>query len=140
MIRTLRRLRAEPRPTSTFGRAGAAYLPWRLICLVFISVRASCRPQRLQIAEEIAPSPYQTFLSAAEPEAPPPEVTNPRYWSDYNRVFYHPRSLLPLEPRFKSQNSGGASGMSKWEEGGEAWASLKKVGRAVEFRQHVGRD
>jgi hypothetical protein len=79
------------------------------------------------MAEKIEPSPYQTFLLAAEPEAPSPEVANPRYWSDYNRVFYHPRSLLPLEPRFKSQSPEGSSGMGKWEDGGEAWASLKKV-------------
>ena len=86
------------------------------------------------MAEKISPSPYQTFLSEAELEAPPPEVASPRYWSDYNRVFYHPRSLLPLEPRFKSQSPEGANGMGKWEEGGEAWSSLKKVRHARHLR------
>lgn len=90
----------------------------------------SCRPQRLQVGEPIAPSPYQTYLSSTSDDpspAGPPELANPRYWSDYNRVFYHPRSLLPLEPRFRRTTAEGENGMAKWDEGLEAWDSLRKV-------------
>lgn len=89
-----------------------------------------CRPQRLQVGEPIAPSPYQTYLSSTSDDptpAGPPELANPRYWSDYNRVFYHPRSLLPLEPRFRRTTAEDENGMAKWDEGLEAWDSLRKV-------------
>jgi hypothetical protein len=40
--------------------------------------------------------PYQQYL---ESNTTPPELTssNIRYWSDYNRIYYHPRSLVQLQ-------------------------------------------
>ncbi|KAK5684944.1 mtDNA inheritance, partitioning of the mitochondrial organelle [Elasticomyces elasticus] len=43
----------------------------------------------------IAPSPYQQALDDG---SAPPRLTadTVRYWSDYNHIFYHPRSLIQL--------------------------------------------
>ncbi|KAI5294063.1 mtDNA inheritance, partitioning of the mitochondrial organelle [Ascosphaera acerosa] len=43
----------------------------------------------------IAPSEYQQSLEAALP-APRLTAQSVRYWSDFNRVFYHPRSIVHL--------------------------------------------
>ncbi|KAF2726127.1 tubulin nucleotide-binding domain-like protein [Polychaeton citri CBS 116435] len=49
---------------------------------------------RLQLPP-IAPSSYQQALDAGtEPPALTPETV--RFWSDYNHIFYHPRSLVQL--------------------------------------------
>lgn len=51
--------------------------------------------QRLQTLPSVDPSPYQVAL---ETGLPTPRLTSDqvRYWSDINRLFYHPRSLIPL--------------------------------------------
>src|ERR1700759_2315338 len=44
----------------------------------------------------IAPHPYQSHLE--EPSVPPNISTSSvRFWSDYNRIYHHPRSLVQLE-------------------------------------------
>lgn len=55
------------------------------------------RPVQTQpIAQPPIPSSaYQTALDASQP-LPQLTTSDVRYWSDYNRVFYHPRSLQPI--------------------------------------------
>lgn len=43
----------------------------------------------------ITPSPYQVALDAGL-EPPTLSTESVRFWSDYNRVFYHPRSIIQL--------------------------------------------
>jgi hypothetical protein len=107
--------------------------------------RSFVRPQKLRTADAIPPSTYQTFLSSnqydeeqpqqsakavegeeeeEEPQAPRMEKT--RYWSDYNRVYYHPRTMNPLPGVFrrleKGEEARGVSqGMGGWGEGKDAW-------------------
>jgi len=49
----------------------------------------------IQRAAPIPPSPYQTHLDAGL-EPPPLSTSSVRYWSDYSRVYYHPKSLVQL--------------------------------------------
>jgi hypothetical protein len=43
----------------------------------------------------IQPSSYQTHLDAGL-DPPPLSTSTVRYWSDYSRLFYHPKSLVQL--------------------------------------------
>ncbi|KAK1827787.1 tubulin domain-containing protein [Podospora conica] len=52
-------------------------------------------PATLHLAPPIPPSPYQTALDSGLP-APRLAPADVRYWSDFNRVYYHPRSLVQL--------------------------------------------
>ncbi|THU90558.1 tubulin nucleotide-binding domain-like protein [Dendrothele bispora CBS 962.96] len=45
---------------------------------------------------QVPENPYQTQLSTDGIEEYSPESEDVRYWSDFNRVFYHPRSLHML--------------------------------------------
>ncbi|PKY09086.1 tubulin nucleotide-binding domain-like protein [Aspergillus campestris IBT 28561] len=49
----------------------------------------------IQQQPSIPQSDYQKNLDAGLP-APPLSAETVRYWSDYNRLFYHPRSILQL--------------------------------------------
>lgn len=92
-------------------------------------------PSPIQTSPPIAPSPYQTFLSSnhsdsTEDDAPvPPVVETTRYWSDYNRVYYHPRSMNPLPAVFRrvKDEVGLGQGMGSWGEGEEGWRGLEGV-------------
>ncbi|KAF1986847.1 protein DML1 [Aulographum hederae CBS 113979] len=68
----------------------------------------------------IDPSPYQLALDAAI-EPPPLTPETVRFWSDYSRVFFHPRSLIPISPH--SLNSSLAP-FEKWETGEELFGTL----------------
>lgn len=52
-------------------------------------------PPTLHAQPPIPPSPYQTALESGLP-APRLSPADVRYWSDVNRVYYHPRSLVQL--------------------------------------------
>lgn len=45
--------------------------------------------------QPIIPHPYQVSLDQGTDLAPLSSSTI-RYWSDFNRVYYHPRSLVPV--------------------------------------------
>ena len=44
-----------------------------------------------------------------------------RYWSDFNRVFYHPKSILPISGY---DISSGSQSLSQWGAGEELFCSL----------------
>ncbi|KAG8892772.1 hypothetical protein FRC00_011564, partial [Tulasnella sp. 408] len=76
----------------------------------------------------IEPSEYQKNLDEDEDSPdPPPEgdqsatVIQDRYWSDYNRVFYHPRTIQPV-------NWGFTEGPLSWEAGQAAFRALNEAG------------
>lgn len=76
----------------------------------------------VQKADPIAPSAYQQSLDAGL--APPALTTETvRYWSDFNRVFYHPRSIVQLN---EYELNSSLAPFERWEAGEELFASLDK--------------
>ncbi|KAL2164364.1 hypothetical protein VTH06DRAFT_3580 [Thermothelomyces fergusii] len=55
-------------------------------------------PTRIQAAPPVPLSPYQAALEANLPPRRP-HASEIRFFSDYARVFYHPRSVVPLVER-----------------------------------------
>lgn len=76
----------------------------------------------VQKADPIAPSAYQQSLDAG---LEPPQLTTEsvRYWSDFNRVFYHPRSVVQLND-YELNSS--LQPFERWDTGEELFASLDK--------------
>lgn len=76
----------------------------------------------VQKSAPIAQSEYQKSLDAG---LEPPQLTTEtvRYWSDFNRVFYHPRSIVQLND-YELNSS--LVPFEKWETGEELFASLDK--------------
>lgn len=75
----------------------------------------------------LEPSEYQKNLEEDEDSTDPPPkehqstaVIQDRYWSDYNRVFYHPRTIQPV-------NWGFTNGPLSWEAGQAAFGTLNEV-------------
>ncbi|KAK3116768.1 mtDNA inheritance, partitioning of the mitochondrial organelle [Teratosphaeriaceae sp. CCFEE 6253] len=70
----------------------------------------------------IAPSGYQQAL---EQGTPPPRLTTDtvRFWSDYNHVFYHPRSIVQLH---EYELSSTLMPFERWETGEDLFASLDR--------------
>ncbi|KAI1082247.1 tubulin domain-containing protein [Whalleya microplaca] len=70
----------------------------------------------------IGASAYQESLDTGKP---PPELTTNtvRYWSDFNRVFFHPRSLIQLSEYDLNST---ILPFEKWHMGEELFASLDK--------------
>ncbi|KAJ4391767.1 mtDNA inheritance, partitioning of the mitochondrial organelle [Gnomoniopsis smithogilvyi] len=76
----------------------------------------------VQKAEPITLSAYQQSLDAGL--APPPLTTESvRYWSDFNRVFYHPRSIVQLND-YELNSS--LQPFERWDTGEELFANLDK--------------
>ncbi|GJN78703.1 mtDNA inheritance, partitioning of the mitochondrial organelle [Purpureocillium lilacinum] len=44
----------------------------------------------------VSPSAYQASLDAGEQQPRRPTASSVRYWSDFSRVYFHPRSLVQL--------------------------------------------
>ncbi|KAF1954835.1 hypothetical protein CC80DRAFT_550012 [Byssothecium circinans] len=83
----------------------------------------------------IAPSPYQTHLDAGL--APPALSTDTvRYWSDYSRLFYHPRSLVGLE---ELEVGDALMPFERWEVGWELFGKMEREDDVVDrdFRLFV---
>ncbi|KIO17680.1 hypothetical protein M407DRAFT_32643 [Tulasnella calospora MUT 4182] len=87
----------------------------------------------------IEPSEYQKNLDEDEDssETPPKgdqpaSIVQNRFWSDYNRVFYHPRTIQPV-------NWGFTEGPLSWESGQAAFGALNKETSLMEepFRSFV---
>ncbi|KAJ6439995.1 phosducin [Purpureocillium lavendulum] len=50
----------------------------------------------VQKQDAVSPSAYQTSLDAGEQQQPRPTASSVRYWSDFSRAYFHPRSLVQL--------------------------------------------
>lgn len=76
----------------------------------------------VQKAEPIEPSAYQQSLDAG---LTPPQLTTDsvRYWSDFNRVFYHPRSIVQLN---EYDLNSSIAPFERWDSGEELFANLDK--------------
>lgn len=76
----------------------------------------------VQTADPITPSAYQQSLDAGL-EPPPLTTESVRYWSDFNRVFYHPRSIVQLND-YELNSS--LQPFERWDSGEELFAALDK--------------
>ncbi|KAK6196865.1 Bud site selection protein bud4 [Pestalotiopsis sp. IQ-011] len=76
----------------------------------------------VQRQQPIEPSAYQESLDtgAAAPELTTSSV---RYWSDFSRVFYHPRSIVQLN---EYELNSSLMPFEKWSMGEELFSSLDK--------------
>ncbi|KAK7990938.1 Protein dml-1 [Apiospora arundinis] len=76
----------------------------------------------VQKQQPIDMSEYQASLDAG---SAPPELTtqNVRYWSDFSRVYYHPRSIVQLN---EYELGSTLMPFEKWGMGEELFASLDK--------------
>ncbi|CAJ2506886.1 Uu.00g080720.m01.CDS01 [Anthostomella pinea] len=72
--------------------------------------------------QPIEASAYQQSLDTGQT---PPELTTSavRYWSDFNRVFFHPRSIIQLN---EYELNSSLMPFEKWHMGEELFASLDK--------------
>lgn len=77
----------------------------------------------LQTESAIAPSPYQQSLDDGIPDPGHLTTETVRYWSDFNRVFYHPRSIVQI-----NDYELGSSLMpfEKWDSGNELFMNLDR--------------
>ncbi|TID17827.1 protein DML1 [Venturia nashicola] len=76
----------------------------------------------------IAPIPQHEYqLSLDSGVAPPPlSSSSVRFWSDYNRVFYHPRSLVQLNvptAHLAAPNPNQLSPFDRWDVGEDLFAT-----------------
>ncbi|KAF2194815.1 tubulin nucleotide-binding domain-like protein [Zopfia rhizophila CBS 207.26] len=76
----------------------------------------------IQRSQPIHPSSYQTHLEAGL-EPPPLSTSTVRYWSDYSRVYYHPKSLIQLS-EFEVNDK--LMPFEKWEVGMELFEKLER--------------
>jgi hypothetical protein len=76
----------------------------------------------IQKLQPIEPSQYQESLDAG---AAAPELTTStvRYWSDFNCVFFHPRSIVQLN---EYELNSSLMPFEKWDMGNELFSSLDK--------------
>ncbi|KAI0127715.1 tubulin nucleotide-binding domain-like protein [Xylariales sp. AK1849] len=76
----------------------------------------------VQRQQPIEPSAYQESLDAG---ATPAELTTSsvRYWSDFNRVFFHPKSVIQLN---EYELNSSLMPFEKWAMGEELFSSLDK--------------
>ncbi|KAI0386178.1 tubulin nucleotide-binding domain-like protein [Hypomontagnella monticulosa] len=76
----------------------------------------------VQRQQPIEASSYQQSLDAGQA---PPELTTStvRYWSDFNRVYYHPKSIVQLS---EYELNSTVMPFEKWHMGEELFASLDK--------------
>ncbi|KAA6412059.1 MAG: hypothetical protein FRX48_04209 [Lasallia pustulata] len=73
--------------------------------------------------DAIAQSAYQQSLDTGIPPTAPLKAETVRYWSDFNRVFYHPRSIIQLND-FELNSR--LMPFERWDFGEELFASLDK--------------
>lgn len=82
----------------------------------------------VQRSTPIPPSPYQTHLDAGL-DPPPLTTSTVRFWSDYSRIYYHPKSLVQL-PEY--QVSDGLMPFEKWQVGMELFEKLERDAELVD--------
>jgi hypothetical protein len=76
----------------------------------------------IQRSKPIAPSLYQTHLDAGL-EPPALDTSKVRYWSDYSRVYYHPKSIVQLS-EFEVNDQ--LMPFEKWDVGLELFGKLER--------------
>lgn len=76
----------------------------------------------VQKQQPIDPSAYQESLDAGM-AAPELTTSSVRYWSDFSRVFYHPRSIVQLN---EYELNSSLMPFEKWSMGEELFSSLDK--------------
>lgn len=81
----------------------------------------SGRTDSLQLPR-IEPSPYQTALDAGM-NLPTLSTESVRFWSDYNHVFYHPRSIVQLS---EYELNSSLMPFEQWQKGDELFANLDR--------------
>lgn len=72
--------------------------------------------------QPIDPSAYQQSLDDGT-SAPELTTSSVRYWSDFSRVFYHPRSIVQLN---EYELNSSLMPFEKWHMGEELFSSLDK--------------
>ncbi|EDO04875.1 hypothetical protein SS1G_07358 [Sclerotinia sclerotiorum 1980 UF-70] len=79
-------------------------------------------PAAVQRQAAIQQSPYQQSL---EEGLEPPKLTSEsvRYWSDFNRVYYHPKSIVQLN---EYELNSSLMPFENWDAGEELFSSLDK--------------
>jgi hypothetical protein len=82
----------------------------------------------VQRAAPIPQSQYQTHLDAGL-EPPPLSTSSVRYWSDYSRVFYHPKSLVQLS-EFDVNDT--LMPFEKWQVGMDLFEKLEREADLVD--------
>ena len=70
----------------------------------------------------IEPSAYQVALEAGE-QPPPIQKESVRYWSDFNRVYFHPKSIVQLND-YELNSS--LQPFENWDAGEELFNNLDK--------------
>lgn len=76
----------------------------------------------VQRQQPIQPSAYQESLDAGT-TAPELTASSVRYWSDFSRVFYHPKSIVQLN---EYELNSSLMPFEKWSMGEELFSSLDK--------------
>jgi hypothetical protein len=76
----------------------------------------------IQQHPSIAQHDYQHHLNAGL-DPPPLNKETVRYWSDFNRVFFHPRSLVQIQD---ADLPASGRGVERYEVGGEIFEGLNK--------------
>ncbi|KAJ5682858.1 hypothetical protein N7462_006023 [Penicillium macrosclerotiorum] len=79
----------------------------------------------LEVVQKQAPIPQSDYQKSLDQGTEAPQLTSEtvRYWSDYNRVFYHPRSIVQLnEYELNSQ----MMPFEDWDAGEELFNDLDK--------------
>lgn len=86
---------------------------------------ASLWPGRtvIQKQDPIPASAYQQALDAGESPSRPLTTDTVRYWSDFNRVFYHPRSIVQLN---EYELNSSIMPFERWDTGGELFSALDR--------------
>lgn len=72
---------------------------------------------------EIKQSNYQRSLDEGVPNAHSLSTKTVRYWSDFNRVFYHPRSIVQINDYELAST---LLPFENWESGEELFASMDR--------------
>ncbi|KAK3990240.1 tubulin domain-containing protein [Cladorrhinum sp. PSN332] len=81
---------------------------------------------RQPVVQQNAPIPPSPYTAALDAGAAPPALTSAsvKYFSDYSRVFYHPRSIVQLNEY--EANPGGVMPFERYETGEELFKELDR--------------
>ena len=108
--------------TSILDKASGAFSPPCWICSRHL--RPSDRDGK-EVIQQQAAIPQSDYQKSLDSGLPAPELTSEtvRYWSDYNRVFYHPRSIVQVNDYELNSRT---MPFEDWEVGEELFKDLDK--------------
>lgn len=100
------------------------YIYPRTLHFLVLNTKRGVRPSKpiIQRSQQIPQSSYQTHLDAGL-DPPPLTTSTVRYWSDYTRVYYHPKSLIQLS-EFEVNDK--LMPFEKWDVGMELFEKLER--------------